>query len=71
MYELVHVENNDEASMDYWCDTQCADGLKCPTNVCACDGSVQLRATSQRAPTAPTWEDAHPSKVLHEIDLAD
>ena len=54
--------------MDYWCDTQCADGLKCPTNVCSCDGSVQLRETSKGAPMAPTWEDAHPSKAKHEVD---
>ena len=54
--------------MDYWCDTQCAEGLKCPTNVCSCDGSVQLRETSKGAPTAPTWEDAHPSKAKHEVD---
>ena len=53
--------------MDYWCDTQCADGLKCPTNVCSCDGSVQLRETTKGAPKAPTWEEAHPSKAKHEI----
>ena len=54
--------------MDYWCDTQCADGLKCPTNVCNCDGDSDLELRESRSlPAAPTWEDAHPSEAKHEI----
>ena len=50
--------------MDYWCDAQCAIDAagKCPTNVCNCDGTLQLRASdAKKQAAAPTWADAHPA----------
>ena len=55
--------------MDFWCDTQCAIGAsgKCPTNVCNCDGTLQLRTSeTKKQATAPTWADAHPSEAKPE-----
>jgi len=56
---MVKCKSLSPSVMDYWCDTQCADGSKCPKNVCNCDGGLQLRESDPQ-PTGPTWDDAHP-----------
>ena len=59
--------------MDFWCDAQCAIDAagKCPTNVCNCDGTLQLRASdAKKQAAAPTWADAHPAPEAAEAKEA-